>query len=229
MINRGMPLIIQFLLNLFLLINCQDRTDEIMKVFVCIHIMEEKFPKKEEQPTIYSPNMLSCYTKITQKQVEKAVLFFRKGGKTIPFSEKELDDLISVEGLSKIPKDILYMKKSELEKLVQDFKGIDDELKKEKEEKVKKQQKKNGDKQGKKIKYNDFGDPEEEDDFEAINKNFPKNMKGKFPPDSGMIDKSVLIAFFVGGIIFLILFVSRIIPEQKEKKIVNNKNQEKVN
>ena len=108
------------LITQLIFINCQTEEEEsALKAFSCITILTHKFQGQKPDPSVFSPQMLSCFTKIKNEDLQKIISSIDSSKN--PLTSKETEDLTDVSYLKNVPKEELIKKSKELESAIKLF------------------------------------------------------------------------------------------------------------
>ena len=219
-----------FFTSLFLIFSKLDEMS-IFKALVCVNIITTKRQKKELEPSLLSPMILTCYMKIREDQVLKLTEGIQQGS-DISLSDEEIEDLIDMESLKELPENEVRKKGEELEEAIKEFQkmeGMYDE---------------NGDSEDYDDGYDDGDDDYDYEDFGEGKKN---NMtkKGFFRLiKKGIISfgEILISSWYIIGILLLFYLLLLEIrrnndgnnninndKEEKEKEKKENKKEENIN
>ena len=162
-------LIFILFLNLFLLNECEIQEDTTQKANSCIKLVNKNFNKEKLDSKEYFQKILSCYTKISNTQINKID----------EFKTEEINALIDGASLKNIPEDDLKKMTNELENAMKEIeksekniKKEDDNKNKEKEKDKEKENKKNKEKEDEKEnKEKEKENNEEKENSEEKEKN----------------------------------------------------------
>ena len=126
------------LIILFSFIFCQGQLDEetSMRALSCMSVINHKNKEKVGvEPSVYSPEMLSCFLKISNEQTDR--ILSNLESKVIPLNDEEIEELTDIESLKDYPSEEIRKKTDELENAIKEFKKFDEDFTKLKEEKEK--------------------------------------------------------------------------------------------
>ena len=112
-----------FFTSLFLIFSKLDEMS-IFKALVCVNIITTKRQKKELEPSLLSPMILTCYMKIREDQVLKLTEGIQQGS-DISLSDEEIEDLIDMESLKELPENEVRKKGEELEEAIKEFQKME--------------------------------------------------------------------------------------------------------
>ena len=112
-----------FFTSLFLIFSKLDEMS-IFKALVCVNIITTKRQKKELEPSLLSPMILTCYMKIREDQVLKLTEGIQQGS-DISLSNEEIEDLIDMESLKELPENEVRKKGEELEEAIKEFQKME--------------------------------------------------------------------------------------------------------
>ena len=100
-----------------------------MMVLSCSKLLNQKYKEKEKpESKIYSKILLSCFIKISQAQTQK--IFYKEEKDSFPLKSEEIEELINVENLKKIPEAEIKLKTELMNKFIQEIKSPDENLRK---------------------------------------------------------------------------------------------------
>ena len=119
-----MTLLFTFLLNIIPLIFCQFDSEAMSKALACMTVIGQKL--NSNQPEIYSSMMLKCYITITESMSKKILVGLETG--TNSLSNKEIDKLTDYMSLNSLSEKELKRKSQELEKILKNFKQLQEEF-----------------------------------------------------------------------------------------------------
>ena len=126
--------ILLILLNSFIFIQSQVDEDTSMRALSCISVINHKNKEKEGvEPSVYSPEMLSCFMKISNDQTDRILSNLESG--VIPLDDEEIDELTDAESLKDYSSEEIRQKTDELENAIKEFKKFDEDFSKLKEKK----------------------------------------------------------------------------------------------
>ena len=179
-----------YILNLLLFVQTQFEDESALKALSCVSIVTQKYKVGEEEPTSYSPIVLSCYIKITEEQARKVLAGIEEGIDALePY---EIDELTDVDSLRDIPQDEIKQKSEELENTIKEFQKLDEDF-------SKMHGKEMGDYDDDEDDEYDDDDYEDDDEFDTKNK---VSKKGIFK----LIKKGISNLFKVFGSIWYVIF-----------------------
>ena len=179
------------LFNFFLLV--QSHKDESplddetsMKALSCLNVVSQNVKvNNAPQPTIYSPEMLACFMKISDDQAESIFANLQSG--VMPLDDEEVAELTNVESLKKFPSEEINQKSKELEKAIEEFKKFDEDFTHLKERKL-----------------NENSDDDEDDDDNVNQENIKKENKYWKAIRDWLDDNN---NYFIGIPIVIVVFV----------------------
>ena len=121
-------LLIKFTIFLFItqliFINSQTEEEEsALKAFSCITILTHKFQGQKPDPSVFSPQLLACFIKIKNEELQKILSSVISS--TNPLTSKETEDLTDADYLKNITKEELVEKSKELESAIKLFNAKD--------------------------------------------------------------------------------------------------------
>lgn len=119
-----MTLLFIFILNILSLIFCQFDSEAMSKALACMTVISQKL--NSNQPEIYSSMMLKCYITITESMSKKILVGLETG--TNSLSNKEIDKLTDYMSLSSLSEKELKRKSQELEKILKNFKKLQEDF-----------------------------------------------------------------------------------------------------
>ena len=126
--------ILLIILNSFIFIESQVDEEISMRVLSCMNVINHKGKEKEGvEPSVYSPEMLSCFMKISNEQTDRILSNFESG--VIPLDDEEIDELTDAESLRDYSSEEIKKKSDELENAIKEFKKFDEDFNKLKEQK----------------------------------------------------------------------------------------------
>ena len=207
----------------------QINENSALKALSCVTLVTAEFHNKKEEPSVYSPYVLSCFMKIKEEQAQDILSNLDEG---INLTKEEIDELIDINSLKNFSEDEVKRKSEELEYTMQEFKKLDEEYNKENE---------NYD-----DKLNDMVDDDDYDEDYTYDNNTHKFSKKNFMDliKRGIkgffnVVNSIWYAIFILAILYISLKIIRLIfksennmnkknlEETKEEKNNDNKNNEK--
>ena len=128
--------IIFILLNSFLFIKNQSPLDEdtSMRALSCISVIHHKNKGKDgEEPSVYSPEMLSCFMKISNEQSDRILSSLESGA--IPLEDDEIEQVTDTDSLKDVSSEDIRKYQDQLETAIKEFKKFDEDFSKLKEKK----------------------------------------------------------------------------------------------
>ena len=118
------------LLNLFILSKCQEFNETTNKAFSCMSVINQKFKGGNQDSNLYSPVMLSCFSKITREQTNRVLESLRGEENFLgdPLEPEEIDELTNTDILKNMTKDEIKKLTKELEKGFKEFEQMDKDM-----------------------------------------------------------------------------------------------------
>ena len=184
-IISNFPLLLIFILNLFLLTNLHIDEEVALKALSCVTIVTHNFKNGEGEPNYYSPIVLSCFMKIIEEQAQNILAGIENG--EISLTQDEIAELTNVESLKDFPEDEIKQKLELLESAIREFQKLDEEYSELKE--------------GREPNY-DY-DNDYDDDFEGFDNNNKPSKKGIF----NLIIRGIQELFNTIGALWYIIFI----------------------
>ena len=135
--KKGMEslILIILLFKLFLFIKCQVYSENTRKAFACMSVINTKNRGGgNPDSNLYSPVMLSCFSKITPDQMERVLSELNQDMQGMnqqimdSLEPEEIDDLLNVDSLKDKSDKELKKIRNNLEKGIKEFQQMDEEL-----------------------------------------------------------------------------------------------------
>ena len=176
--------------NLLLFVETQIDDESALKALSCVSLVTQKYKVGEEEPTSYSPIVLSCYVKITTEQAKRVLNGMEEDIDEL--DPEEIEALTDLDNLKELSEDEIKQKSEELEKTIQEFQKIDQEYEKDYEDEM--------------MDYDDDGyidDYDDDDDEFGINKKKKLSKKGIL----GLVKKGFSGLFKVASSVWYAIFI----------------------
>ena len=220
-----------FISHLFLFIETQSEIDDdsALKALTCVSIVTQKYKKGEEEPTSYSPIVLSCYMKITTEQARKALADLEEGMDEL--GPDEIEALTDLDNLKDFSDEEIRQKSEELEKTIQEFQKIDEDYEKSQQDELEELIDDDEDEGNDDDYYGDEDDEFERDRKKKISKKGILNLiKKGFTSLFSVLGSIWYAIFFLIGLYFFLMAMrksSEDIDKSKNKKTEDIKDDNK--
>ena len=126
--NKILLLLLFLISNLILSVKCELDEDTYIKALACVTIITERHKLglgDREEPSIYSPAMLSCFIKITPDQGQDILTNMQQG--SISIVPDEIMEFTNTDILGQYSEEELSSKSKELENAVNEFQKMEED------------------------------------------------------------------------------------------------------